>query len=165
MLGICLGAQLIARAAGARVYPGKQKEIGFSPLTLTPAGEASCLAALAAAGGNVLHWHGDTFDLPEGAERLASTPITENQAFGLGPNILALQFHMEAEPERLERWLIGHTGEIAQAGLDVRALRADIGRHGAAVTQAGAQAFNRWLDALFPLPALRRGVRPSGSDP
>jgi GMP synthase (glutamine-hydrolysing) len=63
-LGICLGAQLIARAAGARVYPGTPKEIGFSPLTLTPDGEASCLGELKPAAYNVLHWHGDTFDLP-----------------------------------------------------------------------------------------------------
>jgi len=155
-LGICLGAQLIAKAAGARVYPGKQKEIGFSPLTLTPDGEASCLAALEAADGNVLHWHGDTFDLPAGATRLASTPITQNQAFSLGPNVLALQFHMEAEPRGLERWLIGHTGEIAQTGLDVRALRAEIAQQGAAVAAAGAVAFNRWLDGLTPA-----GARPA----
>ncbi len=147
-LGICLGAQLIAKAAGARVYPGRQKEIGFAPLTLTPDGEASCLSALKATNGNVLHWHGDTFDLPAGAKCLASTPITPNQAFSLGANVLALQFHMEAEPRELERWLIGHTGELAQAGLDVRSLRADIARHGAAVAEAGATAFNRWLDGL-----------------
>jgi len=147
-LGICLGAQLIARAAGARVYPGKQKEIGFSALTLTAEGEASCLSALKSAGHQVLHWHGDTFDLPAGAKLLASTPITRNQAFSLGPNVLALQFHMEAEPKGLERWLIGHTGEIAQTGLDVRKLRADIARQGPAVVEAGATAFNRWLDGI-----------------
>jgi GMP synthase (glutamine-hydrolysing) len=62
--------------------------------------------------------------------------------------VLALQFHMEAEPRALERWLIGHTGEIAQAGLDVRQLRADIARCGAAVAQAGAVAFAHWLDNL-----------------
>jgi GMP synthase (glutamine-hydrolysing) len=147
-LGICLGAQLIAKAAGARVYPGKQKEIGFSPLTLTADGERSCLGALKAADGNALHWHGDTFDLPAGAKLLASTPITQNQAFSLGPSVLALQFHMEAEPGGLERWLIGHTGEIAQAGLDVRKLRAKIAQHGPAVAAAGAVAFNRWLDGI-----------------
>jgi GMP synthase (glutamine-hydrolysing) len=149
-LGICLGAQLIARAAGARVYPGAQKEIGFSPLALTRDGEASCLGELKAAAHNVLHWHGDTFDLPAGATRLALTPITQNQAFSLGPSVLALQFHVEAEPQRLERWLIGHTGEIAQAGLDVRALRAEIARQGPAVAAAGAQAFLRWLDGIAP---------------
>jgi GMP synthase (glutamine-hydrolysing) len=148
MLGICLGAQLIARAAGARVYPGKAKEIGFTPLTLTADGQASCLGALKSADHQVLHWHGDTFDLPAGAKLLASTPITRNQAFSLGPNVLALQFHMEAEPKGLERWLIGHTGEIAQTGLDVRQLRADIARRGPAVVEAGAAAFHRWLDGI-----------------
>jgi GMP synthase (glutamine-hydrolysing) len=62
--------------------------------------------------------------------------------------VLALQFHMEAEPGGLERWLIGHTGEIAQAGLDVRKLRAKIAQHGPAVAAAGAVAFNRWLDGI-----------------
>jgi GMP synthase (glutamine-hydrolysing) len=147
-LGICLGAQLVTRAAGARVYPGKQKEIGFAPLTLTADGEASCLGALKSADHQVLHWHGDTFDLPTGAKLLASTPVTTNQAFSIGPNVLALQFHMEAEPKGLERWLIGHTGEIAQTGLDVRKLRADIARRGPAVVEAGAAAFNRWLDGI-----------------
>ena len=69
---------------------------------------------------------------------------------GAGPSVLALQFHVEAEPQRLERWLIGHTGEIARAGLDVRALRAEIAQQGPAVAAAGAQAFIRWLDGIDP---------------
>lgn len=148
MIGICLGAQLIARAAGERVYPGKQKEIGFIPVTLTAEGEASPLAALTDAGLMALHWHGDTFDLPKGATRLASTPITANQAFSLGGNVLALQFHMEADPRTLETWLIGHTGELGASKIDIPRLRAEIASTGPKVAAAGAKSFDLWLDGL-----------------
>ena len=90
ILGICLGCQLIARALGARVYPGKAKEIGWSPIALTEAGRASPLAHLAGCDHRVLHWHGDTFDLPDGVELLASTKLTAHQAFRRGTNALAL---------------------------------------------------------------------------
>jgi len=123
IIGICLGAQLLARALGARVFPnGGVKEIGWSPLTLTDAGRASPLAGLD--GVAVLHWHGDTFDLPDGAVLLASTPVTRNQAFRWGSAALGLQFHPEATARGLERWFIGHAGEIGgTAGLSVPGLR------------------------------------------
>jgi len=90
-LGVCLGAQLMAAALGARVAPGPGKEIGYAPVELVPAAKASPLAAIE--GLNVLHWHGDAFDLPSGAERLAATTLCPNQAFRLGDWALALQFH------------------------------------------------------------------------
>jgi GMP synthase (glutamine-hydrolysing) len=121
MLGICLGSQLMARALGARVYPGPAKEIGFKPLTLTSEGDAGPLAAFR--DNPVLHWHGDTVDLPEGAVWLASTDICLNQAFAMGSHALAAQFHPEAGGPGFERWLIGHTAELGQAGIDVPALR------------------------------------------
>lgn len=122
-LGICLGAQLMARALGARVYPGPKKEIGFAPLSLTDQGRESPLSAFDSE--PVLHWHGDTFDLPSDAVRLAFTEACENQAFAVDRNVLAVQFHPEAGAPGFERWLIGHTGELAQEKVDVRQLRAD----------------------------------------
>ena len=117
--GICLGAQLIAAALGARVYPSGSKEIGFAPVMLTPAGCKSPLRPLD--GVKVLHWHGDTFDLPEGATHLAATEQCPHQAFALGANVLGVQFHIEADPAKIERWLIGHACELAGAKIDPRA--------------------------------------------
>lgn len=145
ILGICLGAQLMARALGAKVYRANAKEIGFAPLSLTPAGQKSCLEPLT--GKAVLHWHGDTFDLPEGARHLAATTICPHQAFAWGTNdaALALQFHPEVTARGLERWFIGHSGELASMGLSVAALRADAARHGAALERAAGDLLTRWL--------------------
>ncbi len=145
-LGICLGAQLIAAALGARVYPGGKKEIGWSGIRLTDAGERSCLAALASQ--PVLHWHGDTFDLPQGAQLLASSDVYENQAFSLGNNVLALQFHAEADSRRIEQWLIGHTCELSAAGIDIAALRKSSHATGPGLRVAGARMLGDWLEQL-----------------
>lgn len=141
-LGICLGAQLMARALGSRVYPGRAKEIGFAPLTLSrPDGLLAPLQNVP-----LLHWHGDTFDLPDGAVHLAATPACDNQAFSIGTHALAFQFHPEAQPQGFERWLIGHAGEIAATpGVSVPALRAAMARHGAAGLAAGRAVLARWL--------------------
>ncbi len=149
-LGICLGAQLIARALGARVYPAAESELGFAPVTLTPAGRRSALAPLGAPDAPpVLHWHGDTFDLPDGAALLASTPACRNQAFAIGESILGLQFHLEVRPRDLERWLIGHIGEIrAHPGVGVPRLRADAARFGPSLMQAARHAFTDWLERI-----------------
>lgn len=145
-LGICLGAQLMAAALGARVYPGGRKELGWGPLQLTAAGEASPLGVLA--GLPVLHWHGDTFDAPQGAIHLAASPIYPQQAFAVGRHGLALQFHAEADPARIEQWLIGHTGELSGAGVDIPGLRAATQQHGAALVAAAPVLLARWLDGL-----------------
>jgi GMP synthase (glutamine-hydrolysing) len=140
-LGICLGAQLMAAALGARVYPGQTREIGWSTLTLTAAGRACCLQALD--GEPVLHWHGDTFELPPGAELLASSTLTPHQAFSCGATALALQFHPEVYGPDIEPWLIGHVDELKQTGIDIPALRA---QSQALRGRAGAALLQRWLD-------------------
>lgn len=146
LLGICLGAQLIARTLGAEVKSMGVKEIGFAPLTLTPAGKASPLALLGST--PVLHWHGERFEIPAGATRLAGTPICDNQAFSLGRNVLALQCHLEAVPQRIERWLLGHACELAQAGIDPRPLRAAAQGLESALPRAAQAVFAAWLDGL-----------------
>lgn len=121
-IGICLGAQLIAHALGANVYAGEQKEIGWSELEIKNV-EQNILSPLKNT--KVLHWHGDTFDLPENATLLASSAMYPNQAFSIGKNILALQFHLEILEESFEKWLIGHTCEIRNAQLSIQQLRND----------------------------------------
>jgi len=145
-LGICLGAQLMARALGARVYPGAAKEIGWKSLSLTQ-GDTGLLAPLA--DHPVLHWHGDTFDLPEDAVLLASTDICPNQAFSLGRHGLAFQFHPEARAQGFERWLVGHACEIATTpGVSVTGLRADTARLASAALTKGQQVLRDWLAHL-----------------
>jgi GMP synthase (glutamine-hydrolysing) len=146
MLGICLGAQMMAAALGARVAPGPVKEIGWAPLTLTAAGQASVLAPLGTL--PVLHWHGDNCDPPAGCERLASTTHCPVQAFARTPTQLALQFHIETEPVQIERWLIGHTVELGKAGIDPRDLRAQAREHGVATAAAGRTVLSAWLDLV-----------------
>ncbi len=143
-LGICLGAQLIAEVLGAEVRPTGRKEIGYAPLTLTPEGHESVLSPLA--GVPVLHWHGDQFEIPDGAARLAETPGFPNQAFSLGSHVLALQFHLEVDRLQLERWLIGHAHELSVAGIDPRTIRADAATHGAALAEIAADVFGTWVD-------------------
>lgn len=146
ILGICLGAQLMARALGAKVYPLGVKEIGYAPLTLTEAGQSSPLAALGNA--SVLHWHGDQFDIPPGATHLARTAIGENQAFAMGDHALGLQFHLEADAASIESWLVGHACELGTAKIDPTTLRNDARVHHARLSEVAPAVIGRWLDAL-----------------
>jgi GMP synthase (glutamine-hydrolysing) len=146
ILGLCLGAQLMARALGAEVKPGPTKEIGWGPVILSEAGKASPLRHLGSE--PVLHWHGDAFDLPEGAERLASTGICPNQAFSKGRAVLGIQFHPEASVDGFERWLIGHAVEIAGAGLSPDILRRETRLYAPAAAERGRRVLAEWLKGL-----------------
>jgi GMP synthase (glutamine-hydrolysing) len=138
----------MARALGARVYPAGLKEIGWGQIILGPAGCESAIRYLAQDDTAVLHWHGDTFDLPAGATVLASTEKCRNQAFSWGRNAIGFQFHAEATAARLEQWFIGHACEIAGAKLSVAALRADAVRHAARLEVQARKCFDEWLTSI-----------------
>ena len=146
-IGICLGAQLMARALGARVSRARVKEIGWSERQLSHAGRSGPLRHFA--GIPVLHWHSDTFDLPEGAELLASTEICSNQAFALGRHVFACQFHPEVSGHGFEHWLVGHAVELAAAGVSPAALRCDSERLAPASAARGEACLSEWLGGLY----------------
>jgi GMP synthase-like glutamine amidotransferase len=112
ILGVCLGAQLLANVLGARVYKNQHKEIGWFPVRLTPEARASSLFSGLPATMTVLHWHGETFDLPEGAVRLAESAACRNQAFELGGKALGLQFHLEVAGEALAKLAANSAGDL-----------------------------------------------------
>jgi len=146
-LGVCLGSQMMAAALGARVYPGGRSEIGFAPVTLSDNGAASPLRHLAEA--PVLHWHGDTFDLPDDVELLASTDIYPHQAFRRGVNVLALQFHAEmGEDPRFEQWLTHFRDDFHGCGPTEESLRAGHEAHGPGAVAAGRAMIGEWLEGL-----------------
>lgn len=115
VLGICLGAQLIAAALGAKVYPGSQKEIGWYPVEVTAPDDD--FAATLPSRFMAFHWHGDTFDLPAEATRLFRSDLYENQGFRWGRCVLAIQFHLEITAAMVDEWLAdgGCQRELAEA--------------------------------------------------
>lgn len=149
VIGICLGAQLMAAALGAKVYPGHGKEIGWLPVTAADAlARQGVLAPLFAEGVTVLHWHGDTFDLPAGATHLASSDLYINQAFSFGRHALALQFHPEVLEKNVERWLIGHACELGAAKIDIPSLRAATKIQAEKLEKAAGPVWENWLSQL-----------------
>jgi len=147
-LGVCLGAQLIAAASGARVFPGEDFEIGYLPVTLTAEGLASCLAPLATAP-RVLQWHGDTYDLPHGATRLASSALYREQAFSLGPRVLALQFHPEVDGKMLETWIDAGEDELTRGRVDADTLRTQARDLDATIAPTAHALLSAWLREAF----------------
>lgn len=145
-LGICLGAQLIARALGQQVGAAKRKEIEWSALNITDAGQSSPLHHLTSP---VLHWHGETFTLPDEVPSLASTPDCAHQAFALAHHTLGLQFHIEVQAEHLERWYAGHIHELDANGVCVETLRAQAHKWGPACEAQCRQMMGAWLSSAF----------------
>lgn len=128
VLGVCLGAQLLAKSLGARVFPGPASEIGFGSVRMTPAASTDPVFAPSGAGLPVFHWHGDTFELPAGATLLASTPMYAHQAFRFGHCVYALQFHLEVDRETWSAWEPHLPSTVPASAAELRQSIEDTGR-------------------------------------
>jgi len=153
VLGICLGAQLLAAAAGARVYPNRRREVGWAPVDFIGAAQGAAEeAALRGIGARevLFHWHGDTFDLPRGAVHRASTEVCRHQAFRLGERLFGLQFHCELGAATIASWVRDDAAYVAEAnGPDgARQILADTERYVAAATKVGDRLLGNILDLL-----------------
>lgn len=147
VLGVCLGAQLIAHALGARVVPNRVKEIGWFTVRRTAAGARDPLFQDTPAAPRVFQWHGDTFALPRGARRLATAPLCRNQAFAYGRGVYGLQYHLEIEPAMIADWL-RQPGVDAELSFLSPAARRDIGRDRAARCRRLARSAAPFLDGF-----------------
>lgn len=143
LLGICLGAQLMAGALGARNYRGQRPDYGYRKLKLTPAGESSPLSHTR--GVPMLEWHGDHFDLPEGATLLASSEAYPNEAFAIGDFALAVQFHPEVTDAMHDDWTSDTQSELAREGITVEQWRALRNEHNGPMQSVSAAMFTAWL--------------------
>jgi len=167
ILGICLGSQIIAHALGARVYKGTAGlEVGWSPIQLTEAGQRSPLRHLGHEDTSMMHWHGDTFDLPEGAKLLASSNRYPHQAYMVDTHVMGVQCHPEVTEAKLERWYKAAAADIAAVpGLTVEKLRADAHTHGAILRTQADLFFTEWLADVAPHILSRHHVPEDGLVP
>jgi GMP synthase (glutamine-hydrolysing) len=150
VLGLCLGSQLMAAALDAKVFPGTNGvELGWAPVQLTGQGRQHPLAAVAGDDMPVLHWHGDTFELPQDATLLASTSRYAHQAFAVGNYGLALQFHVETDAAELEQWFVAFAGDIRKSGSDTLSrLRADTAKYAPGLSERTARFVSQWVARL-----------------
>jgi GMP synthase-like glutamine amidotransferase len=150
VLGICLGAQLIAKAMGARVKPNPKKEIGWFEVEFTGGAARDTLFA-GLSKEVVFHWHGETFDLPEGAELLSSSRDCKHQAYRIGSHLYGLQFHLEVTPSMVADWCV----QDENCG-DVRELTDPIDpmANSSRMVKLAELVFGRWCDFV------RQGVTP-----
>jgi GMP synthase (glutamine-hydrolysing) len=154
--GVCLGVQLLAASLGASVYPGREPEVGLLPVELTEEGRADPVFAGLPAELVTLQWHGDTFDLPEGAVRLAGSPAYPNQAFRF-KNAYGVQFHLEVSPDMAREWTAVPAYEeslerVLGPGSAERFV-AQIDEHADEMLGHGRALFERWLDRVVATPA------------
>jgi GMP synthase (glutamine-hydrolysing) len=161
VLGICLGAQLIAKVLGARVYPHVEKEIGWCDVGITDEGRLDPLLSHFGSTERIFQWHGDTFDLPRGSVFLARGSGCENQGFRYGPNVYGLQFHLEVDERLIERWLRVpiHLAELSELDgrISPEAIREETPHHIGRLKQLSDVTFGEFVK-LFQLPVKRRAL-------
>lgn len=148
VLGMCLGAQLMANALGGLVYANKEKEIGFFEVTFTAAAETDPLWHGLTAPFSPAHWHGDTFRLPEGAIRLASSALTANQLFVMDENLYGFQFHLEFDLPTVGEMLKGDADYLKANGVDPQEMLRQATEHLPKVEALARKVFGRWVGLL-----------------
>lgn len=147
LMGICFGAQMIARALGANCYKGPQgKEIGWSKITVNNQGMKSPFRHFDGSLTHMMHWHGDTFDMPDGAVLLASSDKYQKQAYSYGDHILAMQCHPEITEAKLRLWYASDKGELAEVGKDIETMKRDAEKYASRLTIQTGKFLNEWLD-------------------
>jgi GMP synthase (glutamine-hydrolysing) len=154
--GSCLGVQLLAASLGARVYAGSQPEVGVLPVTLTDEARTDPVFAEISAEFLTLQWHGDTFDLPDGAVRLASSPAYPNQGFRFGQAAYGVQFHVEVTDEMAREWAevpayAEYADRVLGAG-GIDRLMADFDAARDRMLDVGRRMFERWVEIAVAVP-------------
>jgi GMP synthase (glutamine-hydrolysing) len=149
VLGICLGSQLLAAALGVKVAKGKQKEIGWFPVSLSEAAKSDHLWAGVEPSFMAYHWHGDIFDLPPGAVSLASSELTDCQAFRYGPYAYGLLFHMEVTERIIRDMVEGFRDELQAADADGSQIIGKISKYLPRLQRIGEFVFQRWADLIL----------------
>lgn len=144
VLGVCLGSQLLAATLGAAVTKGERKEIGWHPVTLTESAVTDRLWAGVEPSFMAYHWHGDVFELPQGAVSLASSGLTECQAFRYGRSAYGFLFHMEMTERIIEDMVKTFTDELQEAGVDGREIVGRVGDYLPDLQKIGETVFQRW---------------------
>jgi GMP synthase (glutamine-hydrolysing) len=143
VLGICLGSQLLAAALGAKVYKSGKQEIGWHPVR-SSAAQNDLLWKEIEIQFTAFHWHGDVFELPAGAVSLASSALTEHQAFRYGKNAYGILFHPEATREIIFSMTTDFADEAAQAGITPKQILADTEKHLSTFKATAEKIFNGW---------------------
>ncbi len=143
VLGVCLGAQLVANALGGRVFSNRYKELGWFPIKLSPVGLIDPVCRNLPSEVEMFHWHGETFELPAGAIHLAESDGCANQAFRYGKNILAWQFHPEVTAEMVQAFVAEGSQELSD-GLYIQKADDILACRGKAARME--PVLNQWLD-------------------
>jgi GMP synthase (glutamine-hydrolysing) len=148
LLGVCLGSQLLAAAFGAMVRKGREKEIGWFPIQLSPASGQDPLWSDQPSRFVAYHWHGDVFDLPKGAVTLASSNITPVQSYRFGDRAYGILFHLEVTEPHIAKMLDEFAGEIQQENLNPAGILKQTQSFLPALKQIGAAVFRRWIELV-----------------